>query len=150
MSTAVSKVRSIRLLGVTFRIPPSRTAILLWSIAVTAVVTGSLLPASALHRMHYDGIAPNDKVIHFLGYTILALIPVALLELLSLGLALAASMIPMGICLEFLQKLVPGRSFEIGDMIANSTGVILGILIALSVRRVLRRRTVPATALRSA
>jgi VanZ family protein len=150
LSTAANEARSIELLGLTVHLPPSRTALLLWSIAVTAVVTGSLLPASALHRMHYDGLAPNDKVIHFLGYTILALIPVALLELLSIGLVLATSMIPMGICLEFLQKLVPGRSFEIGDMVANSTGVILGILIALSFRRVLRRRTVPAAAPRSA
>ncbi len=130
--------------------PPSRTALLLWSVAVTAVIVGSLLPASALNGMHYDSLAPNDKVVHFLGYAMLALIPIALLELLSLGLVLAASMIPMGICLEFLQRLVPGRSFEVGDMIANSTGVILGALIALSVRRELRRRTVPATAPQSA
>ena len=138
-----SEVRSVNLLGVTVRVPPSRTTLLLWSLAVTAVVIGSLLPASALHRMHYDGLAPNDKVVHFLGYTILALVPVALLELHSIGLALAASMIPMGICLEFLQRLVPGRSFEIGDMIANSTGVVIGILIALTVRRALKRAAVP-------
>ena len=150
MSIAGSKTRYVSLFGLTVRIPPSRTALLLWSVAVTAVIVGSLLPPSALNRLHYDSLAPNDKAVHFLGYAMLALIPVALLELLSFGLVLAASMIPMGICLEFLQRLVPGRSFEVGDMIANSTGVILGTLIALSVRRELRRRTVPAAAPQSA
>jgi VanZ family protein len=150
LSIAASRARSIQFLGVTVHIPRSRTALLLWSLAVTVVVTGSLLPATALHQVHYDGLPFNDKVVHFCGYTMLALIPVALLELLSIGLALAASMIPMGICLEFLQRLVPGRSFEIADMIANSTGVMLGILIALSVRRVLKRHSVTATSPRSA
>jgi VanZ family protein len=150
LSIAGSKTRYVNLFGLTVRMPPSRTALLLWSVAVTAVIVGSLLPASTLNGMHYDSLAPNDKVVHFLGYAMLALIPIALLELLSLGLVLAASMIPMGICLEFLQRLVPGRSFEVGDLIANSTGVILGALIALSVRRELRRRTVPATAPQSA
>ena len=111
----------------------------LWALAVLLVITGSLLPAAALARLHYDAIAPNDKVVHFMGYTVLALVPVSLLELAGLGIALAATMIPMGVLLEFLQRLVPGRTFEIGDMVANSLGVLSGILLALCVRRVFRR-----------
>jgi VanZ family protein len=91
-----------------------------------------------LHRWHYDQVAPNDKLVHFMGYTVLAILPVAFLELLAMGIALAASMIPLGIGLEFAQRLVPGRSFEIGDMVADSLGVIAGMILALSLRRMLR------------
>ena len=117
----------------------TRTVLGLWAASVLLVVIGSLLPAATLVRLHYDAIAPNDKVVHFLGYTVLALLPVALLELTGLGVALAASMIPMGVLLEFLQRLVPGRSYEVADMVADSLGVFSGILLALCVRRVFRR-----------
>ena len=117
----------------------TRMVLALWTVSVLLVVIGSLLPESSLLRLHYDAIAPNDKVVHFMGYTVLALVPVALLELVGLGIALAASMIPMGVLLEFLQRLVPGRSFEIADMVADSLGVLLGILLALCIRRLLPR-----------
>jgi VanZ family protein len=119
--------------------PTIRTVLALWVAAVLLVVIGSLLPAATLMRLHYDSIAPNDKIVHFMGYTVLAVVPVALLELLGVGVALAASMIPMGILLEFLQRLVPGRTYEVADMVADSLGVFSGILLALCIRRLFRR-----------
>lgn len=116
----------------------ARIGMIFWAIGVAAVVCGSLLPPWALHRLHYDSVAPNDKVVHFLGYTVLAVLPVAFMEIVGVGVAFAAGMIPMGICLEFLQRMVPGRSFEVRDMIANSLGVVAGILVALSLRPVVR------------
>lgn len=113
-----------------------------WAVAVTTVVVGSLLPSATLMRLHYDSIAANDKVVHFMGYTVLAIVPVAFVELAGMGIALAATMIPMGVLLEFLQRLVPGRSFEIGDMVANSLGVIAGTLVALCIRSALKRLAV--------
>lgn len=112
---------------------------MLWAVAIATVVIGSLLPSATLTRLHYNAIAPNDKIVHFMGYTVLAVMPVAFLELVGMGIALAASMIPMGVLLEFLQRLVPGRSFEIGDMIANSLGVIAGTMLALWIRAALKR-----------
>lgn len=35
--------------------------------------------------------------------------------------------ISYGAAIEYLQKLVPGRSFELNDLIANTTGALLGI-----------------------
>ena len=112
---------------------------MVWLIAVALVVIGSLLPASTLVRLNYNAIAPNDKIVHFMGYTVLAVLPTAFFELLGMGLALAASMIPMGVLIEFLQRLVPGRSFELGDMLADTLGVIAGILAALWIRTLLKR-----------
>lgn len=122
-----------------WRLPKTRIVLIVWLIAVAAVVTGSLLPAATLSRLRYDVVAPNDKIVHFMGYTVLAVLPTAFFELLGMGLALAASMIPMGVLLEFLQRLVPGRSFELGDMLADTLGVITGILAALWIRTLLKR-----------
>lgn len=33
-----------------------------------------------------------------------------------------------GLIIEYLQRLVPGRSFELGDLIANTAGVVLGLI----------------------
>jgi VanZ family protein len=133
---AVTKLQTLR---ETVRLPSRRVALALWLAAVAAVVCGSLLPGSAFRHIP----SFNDKLVHFLGYTVLALIPVALLELPVVGMALAAGMIPMGISIEFLQRLVPGRSFEIADMLANSLGVLTGILAATMLRRLILR-PVPA------
>jgi VanZ family protein len=116
--------------------------VMFWCVAVAAVVVGSLLPATTLMRLHYDSIAPNDKLVHFLGYTVLAIVPVAFVEFAGTGIALAASMIPMGVLLEFLQRLVPGRSFEVGDMLADSIGVMTGTILALWIRSILKRLVV--------
>ena len=43
------------------------------------------------------------------------------------GVVCALAMILTGIALEFAQRLVPGRSFEIADMVANTLGVFTGI-----------------------
>jgi glycopeptide antibiotics resistance protein len=38
------------------------------------------------------------------------------------------------VALEFAQRLVPGRSFEVGDMIANTLGVCAGLVVAALLR----------------
>ena len=48
-------------------------------------------------------------------------------------------MISLGVALDFGQKLVPGRDFEIRDMFINGFGVLTGIAIGI-----LSRRSVPA------
>ncbi len=49
----------------------------------------------------------------------------------------ALSMILLGVALEFGQKLVPGRAFEIRDMFINGFGVLTGIAIGILSRRIL-------------
>lgn len=128
-----------------FRIPQTRSILLLWALAVATVILGSLLPATTLAQLHYGSVASDDKLVHFMGYTVLAIVPVAFLELLGIGIMLAVSMIPLGVLLEYVQRLVPGRSFEIADMAADCLGVMAGMVVALCIRHVLKRfRVMPA------
>ena len=45
---------------------------------------------------------------------------------------IAVMLIFMGIMLEYLQSFDPKRTAEFGDMVANTSGVVLGFLLALS------------------
>lgn len=72
-----------------------------------------------------------DKVVHFLIYFSLS-IPIVLLHprhwKMYNGLFLA---VLMGIIIEFIQQYIPGRNLEIADMIANSSGTIMGACCTL-------------------
>ena len=74
-----------------------------------------------------------DKPIHAATHGFMVLIP-ALLALgrwraLAIGLGFATA-----VCLEFGQIHVPGRSFELLDLIANTTGALLGWWVAVRLR----------------
>lgn len=45
---------------------------------------------------------------------------------------MAVIFVSMGLLLEYLQSFDPARMAELGDMLANTTGVILGLLLALT------------------
>jgi VanZ family protein len=77
----------------------------------------------------------SQKVLHFCGYSWLALLAFLTIKRRSLAVMLALSMILLGIALEFGQKLVPGRAFEIRDMFINGFGVLTGIVIGILSRR---------------
>jgi len=79
----------------------------------------------------------NDKTLHFTAYALLAFIPVVGFQLRR-GIPLALSMVFLGVALEFAQRLVPSRSFEIADMVANALGVLAGIVLALVGRASMR------------
>ena len=44
----------------------------------------------------------------------------------------ALSFVVMGVALEYLQSFDPARMSEFADMIANATGVVLGLMLALT------------------
>jgi len=121
------------------RCPRANLVMIAWVFALCTVVVGCLTPAATLHRIHYDDLGLNDKLVHFTSYMVLASLPVTFLEWIGTGAVSCGCLIILGGCIEFLQKLVPGRSCELGDMIANSLGVSAGLLIALLVRSGLNR-----------
>jgi VanZ family protein len=119
------------------RIFYTRTLILaLWFVLICCVIVGSLLPGGspvivAVGHLHII------KVLHYCAYTSLALIALVAVRRRSAAVLAALAMILLGVALEFGQKLVPGRSCEIRDMVINEVGVLTGIAIGMLSRRIM-------------
>ena len=75
----------------------------------------------------------NDKALHSIAYMSLAFLP-ALHERCRRFAYIAPGLVALGVLLEFGQLWSPGRSFEIGDMLADAAGVIVGASIGLWAR----------------
>jgi VanZ family protein len=105
----------------------------LWLAALAGVITGELLPGNSAPMLFLARAGINDKLMHFAAYTLLAVIPVFAFRLRT-GLVCAVSMIALGVALEFAQRLVPGRGYEVADMLANTLGVLAGVSAALLAR----------------
>ena len=81
----------------------------------------SLVPVSA------DAPRVNDKLLHFLIYTMLS----SWFSLLAngrrgLGLVVTG-LVAFGLAIEALQGMTPHRSAELADAVANSLGVLVGL-----------------------
>ena len=70
----------------------------------------------------------NDKISHTFAYAILSLNTLIVFQRWPLWL-LILTMIFFGTFLEFGQAFIPGREPSVWDALANTTGVILGIVI---------------------
>ena len=101
-----------------------------WLLALAATIVGELLPGNSMPMRWIAVTHINDKTLHFAAYATLAFIPVFGFRRRH-GIPLALSMVLLGIALEFGQSLVPSRSFELADMMANALGVFAGIVVAL-------------------
>lgn len=95
----------------------------------TAVWVLSMIPLSV------PDVPSGDKVGHFVSYGLLAWLA-GNLEPNRLRVWLGASL--MGVVVECVQYLLPWRSFELLDMLANSTGALLGIFLLILIRRLFR------------
>jgi VanZ family protein len=99
------------------------------------VIIGSLLPSNSLPIRALAHLAINDKIQHFAAYAVLAFIP-ALHERPKLVWAIVLCVIGLGVLLEFGQTLVT-RDFEIGDMVADTIGALIGIATGWPLRGLL-------------
>jgi len=106
---------------------------LLWTCAILLVIVGSLLPGSSMPMRALDQLDVSDKLLHFGAYLVLAFLPALHERWPALAAALVGAIL-LGIALEFAQRLSPGRSFEIADMLADAAGVLCGFVIALPLR----------------
>ena len=95
---------------------------------VGVVVYLSLMPAPPQLAMTY-----GDKLQHVAAYSAMAYW-FAMLEIANVNKRRVAmfALILLGILLEFLQGLTAHRTFDVGDMLANTLGVLIGGLIAAS------------------
>jgi len=113
----------------------SRLLYPLWLLSILLVTLGSLLPATS-PVMHAIGRLPvGAKALHFCAYAWLALLALLAIKNRSPAVMAALSIILLGVALEFGQKLVPGRGFEVRDMFINGAGVLTGIAIGMLSRR---------------
>jgi VanZ family protein len=92
-----------------------------------------------------------DYWLHSSGYAVLAmLVFVAVHQGLDFAANSAGYSLPMlitvlyGISDEFHQSFIPSRSSEVRDIIADSVGALVGILIIAGVRRISSRLRRPA------
>ena len=97
-------------------------------ILILAVIYLTLTPKPP-HLM--DEIRFGDKIGHFVSYALLMFWFCQLYISRRHRLFLAGAFVLMGITLEYLQGLGGVRMYEVADMFANSTGVLIGALMII-------------------
>ena len=102
-----------------------RAVLFLWGVSIGIVCYLSLTPEIELPL----GFKWDDLLYHSLAYLWLSILPFLGFQGLRTAITSALLMFPLGVGLEVAQSFVPGRFFSITDMMANSFGVFLGILL---------------------
>jgi VanZ family protein len=97
--------------------------------SLLAVIVLSLLPQAEVPQL---GI--SDKLEHFAAYAGLALLGGIGFPRGRWQVLLPVLLIALGIALEFLQHLAPGRASEVADALANGLGASAGGALAAIVR----------------
>ncbi len=100
--------------------PPPAQA--LWLAVTAALEADSLVSAQSLRRYHWLPLRPAR------------LVPCPRLPAHLFGVLFASAAVPLGAALEFAQRLIPGRSFEPRDMLAETLGVCAGLALAAVLR----------------
>lgn len=104
-----------------------------WSAAVVAVIVCSLLPGSSPVKHAIDNWGLSDKLEHIVAYAVLSLLP-ALHERIRVQVCMLLAMMMMGVVLEFGQLMADGRSFEKEDILADSIGLLAGVVLGFVLR----------------
>jgi len=74
----------------------------------------------------------QDKVFHAFAYFVLMTWFAQIYHGRFQRNLIAVMLVIMGVMLEYLQSFDPNRFYEYADMFANSTGVVLGLLVTLT------------------
>ena len=104
--------------------PLRRFVSAVWVVSIGAVCYVSLVPKVEF-PLDFEGA---DLAYHALAYLWLSILPFVVFGDEKRRLLAAFLMIPLGIALEMGQSFVPGRTFSILDMAANSCGTLLGVI----------------------
>lgn len=91
---------------------------------VAGVAVGSVV------SIPQGSVSMNDKVLHLGVYASLMGWFAQIFRHDLTRLLLVVGLVLMGIGMEFLQSMVPSRQFEVLDMIANTSGVVLAWALA--------------------
>lgn len=96
-------------------------------VALVVFLSLSSSPVDTGLRFPYE-----DKLYHALAYFTLMLWFAQIYHDRFKRTLFAVLFIMLGVALEYLQSFDPNRYSEFGDIVANSTGVLLGLLIAMA------------------
>ncbi len=105
----------------------ARVALLIGVVAVSVL---SLIPGDELPQLNL-----SDKIQHGAAYLALAVVGVLAFPRHPARQYVGLGLVVLSLVLETLQLVVPGRYFDVWDMVANGAGVILGYAITLVVMR---------------
>jgi VanZ family protein len=98
-----------------------------WFVSIGLVCYLSLSPDVAT-PFHFRWA---DKVYHSIAYLWLSFLPFLAIRRTPVALGAVSFIMLLGLGLELAQNYVPGRFSSVGDMIANSLGVGLGVFLGL-------------------
>lgn len=104
---------------------------ILWTLFIA---TSCLLPASAFKNFTFDSLLELDKLIHLILFFVFVILWALALEQRSAftfnkKIILLVIAIVYGIFIEYIQSVTHyGRSYELGDVIANTIGSIIGVV----------------------
>lgn len=100
---------------------------LLGLLLVLAVAVGSLLPGPSLPKL-----SVGDKVEHAGAYFLL-MVWFAGLYPRKRHVLIALALVGLGIALDLLQLTTKTRQFDVADILANSFGILVGLVLSVSV-----------------
>ncbi|MBL4907814.1 MAG: VanZ family protein [Sneathiella sp.] len=109
---------------------------IIWLIALIFVLVGSLIPVT-----HVPGVSllVTDKVQHAAAYFLLGITALYSGQSILKKILMYLVSFSIGVAIEFLQPFT-GRHFEINDIVANSAGLFVSLLVYLVVMRKKQRR----------
>jgi len=103
-------------------------------LAIGWILAGTIIWLSLTPAPPHIDVEQGDKLGHFLAYGTLMYWFCLLYKRRATRIAYAILWIAMGVGLEFVQRALGYRTFEVYDMIANALGVLIGWALALLFR----------------
>jgi VanZ family protein len=116
-----------------------------WWLIIMVFSSIPYVPTLKLHTARAD--FRLDYLFHFCQYGLLAFLTLLSFagEEFRVGFRKAAILIPALMLMAFLdelhQKLIPGRTYSINDMLSNMTGIFAAALFTYIVFRIIRKRS---------
>lgn len=107
----------------------------LFVLCCLAIFVMSLMPGKQL-----PSNLPWDKALHFIGYAGLAFLArMGSIKHPSWQIIIGCIVFSLGI--EFIQQFIPKRGFEWEDLLANSLGVLSGVLLAKFLKPLIMKKS---------
>lgn len=108
-----------------------KTGVFLTWITATSIALIFALKPQAL-QLGFEG---SDKLLHLLAFMCLTFIPVMACKTMRSILLCAMCVMTIGIGIEMAQTYIPSRQAEFMDIVFNTLGVSVGIVMAMTLKR---------------